>query len=312
MKKATKGTPLWKALFLEGRLPWRYQEKIMPFLNLIYWYYPIIYDIQNYLKDKSINQKKFTEKLSKSISLVYFSCSNHFEYLICSLKSLEKLNLDSLGYVFLYIDKKNPLSKKQISIIKEIKLNFIFKKTKYSMSHGNVKLLINELVAFKEIASDLSEGSYIGKTDSDVLFISDNIFKYVLESTEDMIGQPHEHNIKNPDYIQGGCYFLKKSMINKLGKIKLNKILRKIINVQKKRKDIMKEFAGLFKLQEDYAIFNLVKKCRGNIKFVRFHLPPGNINKIIKNYDKYSLIHFWNGDKRCKDDMSKIYKKFFV
>ena len=59
------------------------------------------------------------------------------------------------------------------------------------MSWSGTNLIINELTAFKDINGQISQNDYLAKVDSDILFISDKIFKKVLKSKDMMIGQKY-------------------------------------------------------------------------------------------------------------------------
>jgi hypothetical protein len=57
----------------------------------------------------------------------------------------------------------------------------------------------------------MSAGDYLVKFDSDVLFLSDGIFRFVADSKAGAVGTPvsklHDSE-QQEDYMQGGCYFI--------------------------------------------------------------------------------------------------------
>jgi hypothetical protein len=147
------------------------------------------------------------------IHLVYFSCSRHFNHLILSLRSLKFLNAPLLNTVFLYIDRDDPLSPDQRTMIYELGLPVLILATRYPMARSGINVIMNELAAFDNIAESCSEGDYIGKVDSDILFISNAVFEKVVISAVDMYGQKVTNGF---EFIQGGCYFIASKAVSNL------------------------------------------------------------------------------------------------
>jgi len=206
--------PLWNF--------WIYLKSIkynfISFLKEIILFLPNIYRIKKYDQNikKNCNFKKIKGSSKKKIHFICFSCRKHFKYLFASLKSLEKLNSKSIGNIYLSIDKKDFLTKKEINKILDLNLKITIQANKRITGMG-IKSLLNELDIFEKISKNISPNDFVAKIDSDILFISDNIFKKVLKSNGILIGQKEErHGLFI--YTQGGCYFLK------------NKIIESIIN----------------------------------------------------------------------------------
>jgi hypothetical protein len=253
---------------------------------------------------KNKETKKQNNKVSKKskIYLVYFSCKKHFKYLFTSLKSLEKINSKYIGNVYLYIDKRDYLSEDNISQLKTLSLTIILRKTKHRMSWGGPNLILNELTAFKEVSQQINQNDYIAKVDSDILFISDNIFKKVTKSKFSLVGDEFIHPYISYKYIIGGCYFLKNSLIPQITNYPLFEVIL----------EVLKKTGGYINFAEDAAVFNLIKRNTSNVKFENFYLPSSrinNLNKITKkDKERYSVIHFWF-DK--KDKMLEVSRKIF-
>ncbi|MBF0225410.1 MAG: polysaccharide pyruvyl transferase family protein [Desulfobacterales bacterium] len=233
----------------------------------------------------------------RKIHIVYFSCEQHFKYIFLSLKSIEMLSLPFIGKIYLYFDKRFPLNKSQKKALKNICLDISIRKTKLPMSWGGAKLIINELIAFKEISIETYANDYIAKIDSDVIVISDKIFRKVLDSSCHIIGQSYTNQL-DFTYTQGGCYFLSVSTVPVIFEEKIQNIA---IKTAKQTNN------PLFNCPEDSFIYNLVKFKNLSIGFETYFHPmndtilPNNLNQ------EFSIIHFENRKKK----MIKFGELFF-
>lgn len=249
-----------------------------------------MYDFKILLRFAKAREIKQISQKNK-IHPIYFSCGEHFPYLYDSLKSLERLNSKLIGNVYLYIDREDLLSKVQIDkLIKDVRLNIFVNRTKYKMVHKGVDLIINELTAFKEVSVQIGRDNYIAKVDSDVLFISDKILKDVISSDSSLIGQKYQKLRIYPPFIytQGGCYFIKNSLIPKLTDYPIYSVVLTVIE-KMSRKDEKFDFKNI---PEDAVIFNLINKNTNDIKFINFYLPLNRINNVTNDDKKeYSIVH---------------------
>ncbi|MBW2046861.1 MAG: hypothetical protein JRI96_18655 [Deltaproteobacteria bacterium] len=253
---------------------------------LILWY-----DLKIRLgNNKKVSVREVSQKTK--IHCLYFSCGKDFEYLFISLKSLERLGLNYIENVYLYIDRKDPLSNGQINKLKkELPLNIIIRKTKYKGSGAGLGLeaIISELVAFKEIITEISQDDYITKIDSDVLFISDKIFRGVISGNSDAIGQPTLKGGKR--YMMGGCYFLRGSLLSSI----VDQPVRNVIKLTHKALGHPISLSP-----EDKAISEIVEQSGAKINFTSKYFPTRGIhnnNPIDEYLQQYSVIHFtkWLG-----------------
>lgn len=250
----------------------------------------------------------------RKIHFAYFTCEKHFEYLLLSLKSLEKLI--GIGKVFINLDKRDNFSEDQKQRIQSLNLDITISKTKYKMSWAGVKVIDNEITAFKEISEKIKSDDFICKIDSDVIFISDEIIKKVIESDELFIGNEMNY-LKGINYFQGGCYFIHKSIIPKLnydGK-SINDTLKKLNEIRGANK-----YGLLDESPEDAAIYDLIIKITSEIESINFfqtNFDEGhilslnddemNFKEYFKEYcNKYSLIHFENDKDRMSEFLDKL------
>jgi len=267
----------WKLLVFGKDFAWRYilHNPLSAYCTIF------LYDLKLKLNKKGIRSEK---KEKQKIHIMYLTCKKHFTYLILSLKSLEKLCPKDLGSVYLFVDKRDFLDRRQIILIKELKLNICMQKSP-EIHHDGVGLLIAELKAFKKVAARSSQDDYIAKVDSDILFISDKIFKDVMRSSAQIIGQKSTPNpaVAFP-HTSGGCYFMTTSLIHKI----TNSPLRKFVT------EVVANMSGrlVTLLPEDFVIFNLAKKYTQNIQFTRFYFPLDKIELLPAQQGAYSAIHF--------------------
>lgn len=222
----------------------------------------------------------------------------HFDYLYVSLKSLIRLRSKFIGNIYLYIDKEDFLNEKQLSILNSLNFNFKVRKCTglkgYTFINGWVEqALITELQVFKEVSSEIGPQSYIAKADSDIFFISDEIFFQVLKSNCLMVGQM-EGYWEPFLFCQGGLYFIKSSLAFQL-KDSFNEntcfeVLREMNNETAKRKNM-----SWSTLPEDAAVTFLARSLTDKICFKSFF-------GRYSNHFKGSVIHFKNKKEMLKFD----------
>ncbi len=234
------------------------------------------------------------------IHFFYISCGKDFDYLFISLMSLEKLNLACRGTVYLYIDKKDPLSHEHLKKLKEEFIwNMVIRETQYKLSWGGAKLLISELAAFREIVTQINQNDYVAKIDSDVLFISDRIFKEVINGDSEAIGQRKEEG-----FMEGGSYFLKASLISKIVILPINHVVN-----QTNRMDGARIWGHqVSKCPEDRTISILVRQSGGKMVLSDFRAEFTKRGFIENDLERCSIIHFseWCGLR--KEDMAEVWR----
>lgn len=270
-------------------------------------YKEIIY--QQLLKEESSKSKAVKENTwnypTKNVYGVYFTCREDINLLLISLKSLERLNI-SFKKIFIYQDKKSPFTPEEINKIKKLRFaTFYFLKTKYPNSRYGINLIANELVAYKKISRKIPEESFLAKIDSDVVFVSEDIFKNLNLSTKEFIGNPYFPKIRKGEnkYViaQGGCYFIRGSLLRR---IVLTKIYPSLLETY------VKNARSFLNIPEDVFFSILIKKLSKNIKFIEFHYPFEAIeSKNIPNYTSYSLVHFEGKKKFMPGFWKKLTKK---
>ena len=259
-------------------------------LYVFYCYIRLLYynhKLKRNLKTKEKNKVPFREPV---IHFICFSCRSHFEYLFILLKSLVDLRSKHIGNIYFYIDKTDYLAEEQIESLRKLTPELIIRKTGKFARFGEDFILI-ELQSFKEVEKEINPGDYVAKIDSDVKFLSDNVFKKVLDDQEShMIGCPYTTD-KGRKYISGGCYFLHKEAIVKI--------------ISNDLYDVFKTTGAAYAhpwyhLPEDMTMLVAVKKYGGKIRLIDFHLPLDKLGNITKkDKEQYSVIHFY----RCRDKM---------
>jgi hypothetical protein len=267
------------------------------------------------------------QRNKSKIHFVYFSCARHFGLLYASLISLSSLYFKNIGNVYLYIDRNDFFTPEQRLLLKKLKLNIKLIKAA-SVSGWGAETVIVELQAFFKIKREISSDDYLAKVDSDVLFISDNLFKVVLNESALLIGEKEVY--WSPCvFTQGGCYFLKGELISNISFLNNKEffpVLIKILTEQTKRAlnkvARRRNLVILFSCPEDAAVFNLLKLITDKIKFVRsslslylikrkmesrgkkFHIW---LSQYLQNEKYLSIIHF----KSKKAMMSDVFKAIY-
>jgi len=269
------------------------------FLSLFCDYFLMVsHDVMVRFKPK-MKSSPVSGSAPRKVHFFYCTCGNDFQYLILSLKSLELLRLGCIGNIYIYIDKKDPFSSDQL---KELKDSFPFsmeiKMTRRPLSWGGAKLLLVELAAFEEINRNIAPNDYIFKVDSDVLFISDRIFKKVIEENYDAVGQAKP---KPDEFMEGGSYFLKSTLVKRIVRSPISKA---IIYASSSWG------CSIDQAPEDRAISKLVQENGVNLMLCEYRLGGRDLWKLAKKeaIKAYSIIHCSPHADLKKEVMIDIWK----
>jgi hypothetical protein len=244
------------------------------------------------------------------IHAVYFSYNKHFWILLCSLQSLKRLEIPFIGNIYIYYDRTGPFSKKQWNLLRQIYPNLIARRSRFRLRRG-LDRICSELIAFKEINSEIGGDDYLVKLDSDILFLSDNIFKVVIESEMDLVGQYPNVAIPKFKYTQGGCYFMSNRIISKMIRTSFFKTVMKTTRIMKREVPKPHLRASWRWLPEDAFMYNLMEQNTNKIQFIDFYFPvAARWGKItLEDRERYSVIHF---ERRYnKRQMLKCFKRLF-
>jgi Methyltransferase domain len=241
---------------------------------------------------------------------VCFTCGKHFKFVRLALFSLGRC-APPIKEINVYMDKGDPLSDVECQLLRsESPYPVKFHQTAYAMSWGGPNVILNELYGFQDMASGMETKDVLMKFDSDVLFISDAIFKLIESIDAGAIGtQPY---YERSDYLQGGCYFVRAK--------ELRTVLRRSIAVK------MLAFSknNFSDIPEDAFISSLLLQCRAKITYDEFlyfdstFVTPGVDQRQLEDRlqavpQTASIIHF-EGDKLNKGDksnMSRVAECFF-
>jgi hypothetical protein len=259
-----------------------FSKSVRQFMSTVSEYYLMLcHDFAVRFKPKIRNVPVFAPTRRK-IHFFYYTRGNDFQYLIISLKSLELLHLDCLGKIYIYVDKKDVFNVDQIKELKDnFSLSMEIRITNMPLSWGGVKLLLSELATFKEIIRDIPPYDYIFKVDSDVLFISDRIFKKVLSENHDAVGQRSTYD----NFMEGGSYFLKSALVWRIVSSPIYKAMRYASNSWR---------CPISESGEDRAITKLAKQNRAKLLLCEYRLHGSEFREPVKweAINTYSVIHF--------------------
>ncbi len=72
------------------------------------------------------------------------------------------------------------------------------------------RVVLSELHAFRRLAAQMRPKDYLLKFDSDVIFLSDSIFRLVIDTDADAVGTcvTEVHPTLQEEFMQGGSYFI--------------------------------------------------------------------------------------------------------
>ena len=229
---------------------------------------------------------------------VYFTCGRHFDYLLQSIRSLAGTGFGPTGNIYVYVDKKDGFSEEQAAALRNgagPDAGLVLRKTKHPMAWGGAGVIVNELEAFKQIAGGMGPDDYLAKVDSDILFSSDRIFKKVMESGMDVVGQKttNEFATRNAEdaWMQGGLFFLRRKAAAALSR---QPALFQFLDTLKRTN------RGITDCPEDAFLFFLGSRLGLKIEMMRYMLDiivsdsmPSSVilEKVDYNWGLFSAWH---------------------
>lgn len=236
---------------------------------------------------------------------VFFTCAKHFRYVRLALLSLARLGIP-IKKVFLYVDRADPFSEIEGAAIRVDHggqlLPIAMRNTRHDMSWGGAKVILNEMIAYREIVSQMTADDYLVKIDSDVLFVNKGAFDFVAENEPDAFGtRPY---YRKDSYMQGGCYFIKGASLERIVNARIEPTVSACAN------------GNLDEVAEDFVISELLKQSGARLDFGDFlHF---DANFVASGADKAvlqatldslplsaSVIHF-EGDSSGRTDKSNM------
>jgi Methyltransferase domain len=182
------------------------------------------YDLFRGIRPPTLNaQTNLTDETPKFFP-VCFTCRRHFRYVRLALFSLRQCST-FVKTIYIYVDRSDPLTDAQRELLQsELPFTLIFQATKYPMSWGGLRLVLNELKVYRELAKEMKENDFLVKFDSDVLFLSDGVFRDLIiknpEAAGTSVSTLHPSGEKS-DYMQGGCYFIRGNALKEIVAIKI-------------------------------------------------------------------------------------------
>jgi hypothetical protein len=223
------------------------------------------------------------------IHIIYFACRAHFECLYASLVSLKCVRPSKLGAIRLHIDSGDPLTSEQTARLRALEMGIEVFNSRRVTGYGD-DTIAAEIEAFEQIHHLTQPGDYVAKVDSDILFLTDWVFRRVPQTRADIVGQP-EKVLEPFIYTQGGCYFLSHQAINAICRLTPPAIAQSI-EVTCAAIDKAVRQSGKARhptVPEDAAICGLVCFCGGHVAFEPFHLPSRYKHRVAWARNRWSV-----------------------
>jgi hypothetical protein len=158
--------------------------------------------------------------VASSVRQIYpicFGCGKHYDLLRLALYSLSLFGRQ-IKVAYIYMDRTDALSSEQQKALRSVsKIQLEFRLTRFPMAQG-IPVFLSELEAYRDVLSQMRREDLLMKFDSDIIFISDKVFDFVLSSSANAIGtgihQIQQRSLgktihRRTDDMQGGCYFVK-------------------------------------------------------------------------------------------------------
>jgi hypothetical protein len=238
-----------------------------------------------------------TDRVSRP-HIVYFSCGSHFDYLKVSLKSLSNLALLPGPMVYVIQDRSDPFSEAQQSELRRFALyDMVFHNTHSAMSWGGVSTITNELRTFRHLLEGMEEDAYLFKVDSDIFFLSGELFELANNRKSDLIGQAWSSWFSDFRYAQGGCYAMSARILKRICFCEIGEALVETSKLTKH---------AIANCPEDTAISLLVSKHGGVISLLP-DLMVMDRRLSETGFQDFHIIHF----KKDKDGMKSFASSYW-
>lgn len=267
------------------------------------------HDLRGFLRPAPVPLKALA-RMPDAFHPVFFSHAGDVAYLQLALQSLARLALPSLRNVYVYSDCSKPIDAgERPRLSRSVPFSITWRTTRHPTIGWGVGTILAELDAFAEIAREVPAHDYLVKCDSDILFVSDAIFRALRSGEACAAGQCIEslhHGIFGSESFQGGCYFLRAGVVSHLLRLSLSVALRE--TAQRSR-------YSPFGLPEDRIVSTLVRRAGIPIHFEELYFTdmsylrsagfsaPELVARLRADAPKRSVIHF----ELCKQHMAAVY-----
>jgi hypothetical protein len=220
------------------------------------------------------------------IHLLYFVCGRHLQCLLISLQSLRRVGIECIGTVYLYVDRDDFFTKSQIDLLHQLIPRLVIRESDNKTTGLGEQAIANQVGVFLEVGKEIGADDYLAKIDSDILFVSGEIFHEVLQSGEDAVGELCDY--WEPFlFFQGGCYFIKGHLISAFSTFD-NGIMPTVLAAMN-NETARKKGRVFTAYTEDAVIYSFLKTKTERIRFTRCYGTERDICDLRK---RFSLIHF--------------------
>lgn len=223
---------------------------------------------------------------SNTIHLLYFVCGRHFECLRVSLRSLRAVGLECVGTVYLYVDRDDFFTDSQIALLRRMVPRLVIRKSDHKTTGLGEQAIANQLRAFLRVGEEIGEDDYLAKVDSDILFVSDQVFHDVLRSGDDAVGQVCDY--WEPFlFFQGGCYFLKGSVLSEFATF--DRSIMPAVLASMNNETARKQGKVFTTYTEDAVVYSFLKTRTDRVVLRSYY---GEEHDLYDLRNSFSMIHF--------------------
>jgi len=220
------------------------------------------------------------------IHCLYFVCGRHFECLLISLKSLRTVGLECIGTVYLYVDKDDAFTSVQVDLLHRLIPRLVIRESDNKTTGLGGQAIANEVGVFLEVGKEINPEDYLAKIDSDILFVSGNVFHDVLQSGDDAFG--HICDYWEPFlFFQGGCYFIKGCLLSEFRDFDssiMPTVLAEMNNETARQKGRV-----FTTYTEDAVIYSFLKTKTDRVTLKQYYGSDRELCDLRRNF---SLVHF--------------------
>ena len=220
------------------------------------------------------------------IHCLYFVCGRHFDCLLISLNSLRNVSLECIGTVYLYVDRDDSFTRVQVDLLHRLIPRLVIRESDNKTTGLGAQAIANEVGVFLDVGKEIEPEDYLAKVDSDILFVSDDVFHDVLQSGDDAFGDICDY--WDPFlFFQGGCYFIKGGLLSEFRDFD-SSIMPSVL--AEMNNEIARQKGRVFATYtEDAVIYSFLKTKTDRIRLTRFYGCEQDICDLSK---RCSLIHF--------------------
>jgi len=205
---------------------------------------------------------------------------------LISLKSLRTVGLECIGTVYLYVDRDDSFTSVQVDLLHRLIPLLVIRESDNKTTGLGEQAIANEVGVFLEVGKEIDPEDYLAKIDSDILFVSGNVFHEVLQSGDDAFG--HICDYWEPFlFFQGGCYFIKGCLLSEFRDF--DSSIMPTVLAEMNNETAIQKGRVFTTYAEDAVIYSFLKTKTDRVTLTQYYGSDRELCDLRRNF---SLVHF--------------------